>query len=81
MADDNANEIWVNVTEAAEITGYSRQHMKMVISGLWQIEESQRGVRMRKRSSGFDVWLPDLLVYLAGQGRRGPYTKADKSDA
>jgi hypothetical protein len=79
MADDNANEIWVNVTEAAEITGYNRQYIKKLISKLWLIEESQRGVRIKKRSSGFDIWLPDLLVYLAAQGRRGPYTKNDQT--
>jgi hypothetical protein len=80
MADDNTNDdIWVNVTEAAAITGYNRQYIKKLISKLWLIEESRRGVRIKKRSSGFDIWLPDLRVYLAAQGRRGPYTKGDQT--
>jgi hypothetical protein len=69
-----AQEIWVNVTEAAEITNYNRDHMRKLATKLWKLPEEQRPVQLRKRSSGYDIWLPDLLVYLREFGH-GPQRK------
>ena len=69
-----AQEIWVNVTEAAEMTGYTRDYIKKLIMRIWKLPEDQRAVQVRKRSSGFDIWLPDLIAYLREFGH-GPYGK------
>ncbi len=67
-------EIWVNVTEAAEIMNYNRDHMRKLATRLWKVPENQRPVRLRKRSSGYDIWLPDLIAYLREFGH-GPQRK------
>lgn len=67
-------EIWVNVTEAAEATGYNREYIKKFIMKIWKLPEDQRSIQVRKRSSGFDIWLPDLVAYLHENGR-GPKGK------
>ena len=69
-----AQEIWVNVTEAAEMTGYHRDYIKKLAMKIWKLPENERSVQMRKRSSGFDIWLPDLVAYLRENGH-GPYGK------
>ena len=69
-----AQEIWVNVTEAAEITGYTRDYIKKLIIRIWKLPEAQRSVQVRKRSSGFDIWLADLAAYFREFGH-GPYGK------
>jgi hypothetical protein len=72
-------EIWVNVTEAAEITGYNRKYALQLAGKLWQIPEETRPVRMRKRTSGYDLWLPDLMAYIEKEGR-GPYLKHPENE-
>ena len=67
-------EIWVNVTEAAQMIGYNREYLKKLILQLWKLPEDERPVQIRKRSSGFDLWFPDLLAYLREFGH-GPYNK------
>jgi hypothetical protein len=69
-----AQETWVNVTEAAELTGYSRDRILKVTTKTWKLPEEQRPIRLRKRSSGYDIWLPDLLTYIEEFGR-GPQRK------
>jgi hypothetical protein len=69
-----AEEIWVNVTEAAELTGYNPQTLRQLAGRLWHQPEATRPVKMRKRSSGYDMWLPDLAAYIEKTGR-GPYLK------
>ena len=72
--ETEAQPIWVNVTEAAEITGYNREYMKRIAMKIWKLPEDQRSVQIRKRSSGFDLWLPDLFAYLREFGH-GPERK------
>jgi hypothetical protein len=67
-------EIWVNVTEAAALTGYNRDHMRKLATKLWKLPEDERPVRLRKRSSGYDIWLPDLMAYIQEFGY-GAYGK------
>jgi hypothetical protein len=76
MADDNSQETWVNLTEAAEITGYHRTYLKRLMLEIWKQPADQRRIRLKKRSSGYDVWLPDLLAYMQ---ERGPYGKRKKA--
>ncbi|MBZ0287917.1 MAG: hypothetical protein K8I30_09910, partial [Anaerolineae bacterium] len=67
-------EIWVDLYEAAEITGYSVVGLRKLISRVNQKPEEERELRVRKRTSRWEIWLPDLLVY-AKQSNRGPNRK------
>ncbi len=54
-------EIWVNVTEATEITGYQRDYVRELARNNWRLAEEERLIKVRKRSNGYDIWLPDLI--------------------
>jgi hypothetical protein len=70
-------EIWVNVTEASKITGYSRPHMQKLARENWNMSEKARHIRIVKRSNGYDMWLPDVVRYMEDLGY-GPYGKRQK---
>jgi len=67
-------QMWVNLTEGAEITNYSRDHLWKIISKIWKMPETERPIRLRKRSNGYDIWLPDLVAYVNQPGH-GPQRK------
>jgi prophage antirepressor-like protein len=69
-----AEEIWVNATEAAEITGYSASHLRIIARETLSLPEDQRLIKIRKRSRGYDMWLPDIIRYISQHGH-GPYQK------
>ena len=69
-----ADQIWVNTREGAEKTGYNRQYVKLLAMKIWRQPESERPIQIRKRSNGFELWLPDLLAYMNSEGH-GPYLK------
>lgn len=69
---EKVEDIWVNVTEAAEITGYSRIHVLRLATHNWRLPEDERLIRLRKRSNGYDIWLPDLRNYIVNHGY-GPH--------
>jgi hypothetical protein len=73
-------EIWVNTNEAAEITGYNRFSLSKIASMMAQEPEDQRAVKVRKRSNGWELWLPDLMVYVK-RPRRGPPIKSRKQES
>lgn len=70
----SVEQTWVNVREGAEITQYSRSHMKAIMMKIWRMPEAERPIRIRKRSNGFDIWLPDLIAYVNEPGH-GPQRK------
>lgn len=72
--NDEAEEIWVSATEAAQITGYSAVHLRKVVRENFRLPEEERLIKIRKRSRGYDMWLPDLLVYMEEHGN-GPHQK------
>lgn len=74
LPEVETREVWVNVTEAAQMMGYTRQHIKKLIMQLWKLPEAERPVQIHKRSNGFDIWFPDLVAYLREFGH-GPYKK------
>jgi hypothetical protein len=77
MANDEvkqAEEVWVNTTEGAEITGYHRDHVQKLARDSWKLPESERLIKIRKRSHGYDIWLPDLVNYIRNHGL-GPYNR------
>ena len=84
MAEQPASDIdfaenWVNVTEAAKITGYSRDRVQRLASNNWNLPESEREIVVQRRSHGYMIWLPSLQEYmtkpLSTPGGRGPRAK------
>jgi hypothetical protein len=71
---EDTEEIWVNASEATEITGYNYHSVLKLIFKISKQPEEDREVRMRKRSTGWEMWLPDLLNYIYKPGA-GPQTK------
>ncbi len=66
-----ANDMWVSVTEGAEITGYSRDHMQRLARDNWKLPEEQRVLKLRRMPNGYIIWLPTLLDYIEHHGH-GP---------
>jgi hypothetical protein len=71
-------EIWVNVTEGTEKTGYHRDYVQKLARENWKLPEEKRLIRVHKRSSGYDLWLPDLISYIEKHGF-GPYGRRNGS--
>jgi hypothetical protein len=67
-------EIWVNVTEAAEITGYHPDYVRKLARDNWNLPEEERLIKILRRSNRYDMWLPDLMDYLI-EPKRGPQPK------
>jgi hypothetical protein len=68
-------EIWVDLYEAAERTGYSIDGMRKVAQRMSRQPENEREIKMRKRTSRWEMWLPDLLTYI-----ERPFRGARKKD-
>ena len=67
-------EIWVNLSEAVELTGYNLSYIRHLAHNQSKLSEEQREIKMRKRSFGWEIWLPDLIAYRNKPGR-GPQRK------
>ena len=78
-SDIGVEEIWVNVTEAAEITGYSRNRVQRIAQSNWNLPEEERELTVQRRSHGYMIWLPSLVNYfrnpISNRGGRGPRPK------
>jgi len=72
---EKVEETWVNLAEAAEITGYHHASLRKMASTMAQEPEDQRPVKIRKRSNGWEMWLPDLISYTR-RSRTGPPIKS-----
>jgi hypothetical protein len=70
-SDIGVDEIWVSVTEAAHITGYNRHTMRKLAWRIAKKPENEREFKMRRRSYGWELWLPDLIAYIEKPGH-GP---------
>jgi hypothetical protein len=57
-------EIWVNVAEGAEKTGFHPDHVRRLARENSRLPEDQRYIRFRKDSHGYAIWLPDLMSYI-----------------
>jgi hypothetical protein len=57
-------EIWVNVAEGAEKTGFHPDHVRRLARENSRLPEDQRYIRFRKDSHGYAIWLPDLMSYV-----------------
>jgi hypothetical protein len=68
-------ETWVNIVEAAESTGYNRNYIQKLVKKLSKQPEEEREIRLRLRTSYWEVWLPDLVQYISTNSMRGPRKK------
>src|SRR5262249_53587835 len=59
----SVEQIWVNTSEAAEATDYSRGYLSMLALKMYQKPESEREIRTKRRANGYEMWLPDLIAY------------------
>ena len=73
-SDLSVEEIWVNVTEAAELTGYSRDRVQRIAYNNWKLPEEEREIKVERRSHGYMIWLPSLRSYIRRPGK-GPQRK------
>jgi hypothetical protein len=71
---ESVEKIWVNTAEAAEITGYNRGHLSLLAMQMLEKPENEREIKTKRRSSGYEMWLPDLVIYTHKIGR-GPQRK------
>ncbi len=76
--DRVVEQIWVNITEATKITGYNRGHMSRLVRTIWNQPEETRPIKLRHRTSGYELWLPDLIEYME-KIARGPYLKESEN--
>jgi hypothetical protein len=74
-----SKEIWVNVAEAAELTGYNFHSIRSVVQRISSQPETEREIKLRKRAYRWELWLPDLMKYVVKPGR-GPQPKRKISD-
>jgi hypothetical protein len=72
-------EIWVNTTEGANITGYNVDYLRQLAQKMWQQPEGERAIKMLNRSRRYEMWLPDLIAYIEGLGH-GPQPKRTNKD-
>jgi hypothetical protein len=77
---EKVEEIWVNVTEGAEITGYHPDHVRELARNNWKLPNDERLIKIRKRSNGYDIWLPDLIQYKSTHGK-GPQVHNRKTSS
>ena len=61
MSDEEvklAEEIWVNTAEGAEITGYNSDSLRKLASNMAKKPEEERMIKVRRRTSRWELWLP-----------------------
>jgi hypothetical protein len=79
MADETAEQIWVTTKEGAEMTGYSQEYLERLANKNWRQPETERLIQVRNRSGRYELWLPDLLQYMAEHGT-GPQIHTRRSE-
>lgn len=83
MSDDelkisDVDEVWVTVPEAVLLVGYDRTWLAKLANDMSKKNEDEREVRVRRRIKWWELWLPDLIVYM-GTGNRGPRVRRKKA--
>jgi hypothetical protein len=74
VSDIVVDEIWVNTSEAAELTGYHRDYVQKLARRNWFLPENDRQIMVQRHPNGYMLWLPALVKYLSGKSR-GPQPK------
>ena len=70
---------WVSTSEGAEITGYYQKYVQKLARDNWNRPEAQRLIKVRKRKRGYDLWLPDLILYMNQYGN-GPQIHTENNE-
>lgn len=81
LAKIQPQEIWVDIFEAAELTGYNYESMRSVVKRIAKQPEDGREIRMRKRTSRWELWLPDVYAYLDKPGRGPKHKNSDNESS
>lgn len=70
MSEQNnaVERIWVNISQAARLTGYRAEYIREIALSTWRLPEEERPLKLRFRSSRYEFWLPDLTAYLETSG-------------
>lgn len=77
---EKVEELWVTVTEAAKLTGYSRDRIQRIAQQNWDLPESERELTLKKDSYGYYMLLlPSIIQYVLRYGK-GPQTKRKHSN-
>jgi hypothetical protein len=69
-------EIWVNVEQGAEKTGFHPDHVRRLARENNRLPEDQRFIRVRKDPREYAIWLPDLINYVK---RGNPFAHSDST--
>jgi hypothetical protein len=72
--DIDVDEIWVNTSEAAVLTGYHRDYVQKLARDNWKLPEDKRQILVERHPNGYMLWLPKLVEYLSVK-KRGPHPK------
>jgi len=72
IRDIGVQEIWVNVTEAAEIIGYHPDYVRKLARDNWNVPENERKLLVQRHTGGYMFWLPDLMDYISNKNRTAP---------
>lgn len=77
---EKVEEMWVTVSQAAKLTGYSRDRMQRIAQVNWNLPEEEREITVRKDSFGYYlVLLPSIIQYALKPGK-GPQPKRKHSN-
>jgi hypothetical protein len=74
----SVEKTWVNAAEGSEMTGYHRSYISKLASQMLEKPENEREIRVKKRATGSELWLPDLVTYTHKVGR-GPKKRTPKT--
>ena len=69
FSDIDVQEIWVNVTEGAEIIGYHPDYVRKLARDNWRLPETERIITVQQHTGGYMLWLPDLIDYINRKNR------------
>jgi hypothetical protein len=77
---EKVEEMWVTISEAAKLTGYSKDRLQRIAQSNWNRPEAEREVTLKKDSYGYYlVLLPSIIQYTL-KARRGPRSKSKHSN-
>ena len=74
-----SKEIWVDINEATELTGYNRESMRSLAQRMSLKSDEEREINIRKRSNRWELWLPDLLFYINEPGHGAKQKRKESS--
>ncbi len=68
MPDLTTEQIWVTTKQAAEVTSYHPRSLDRLIRNMLLQSEVERRIRIQQDDNGYQIWLPDLIDFVAQYG-------------